>query len=123
MNVDTGAYEDYVLENVTEGLLRLQAASIVIGHNLRTYDVPVIRKLTEGLVDIPDTRIIDTLDMSRFLFPSLPRHRLKDWGEILGVPKMECDGGFDQYSEQMRVYMKRDVELTALLYNFLSQHA
>lgn len=120
ISMETGEYRAYVGdEEVPEGLMRLANAERIIGHSFKSYDAQVISKLTEGLIVIDPDKIDDTVEISRALFPNLKNHKLKTWGEILGVPKIEYTGGFDEFHEDMLPYCKRDVELNKLLYEFL----
>lgn len=119
LDVETDEYTAYTGDDVAVGLMRLVEADLVIGHNFREYDAKVISKLTERVIEIPNEKIIDTLELGRMLFPDMPNHRLATWGEMLGLPKIEYTGGFDEFHEDMLPYCKRDVVLNKLLYEFL----
>ncbi|RYD68253.1 MAG: hypothetical protein EOP83_01170 [Verrucomicrobiaceae bacterium] len=119
MDFDTKEYTSYIGEDeVPVGLMRLAEADRVVGHNLRSFDAKVIKDLTEGLIVIPDDKIDDTLEIGRMLFPQLENHKLKTYGEILGFPKFEYEGGWGEFTPEMAPYCQRDVELTAALYEF-----
>ena len=61
---DTTTYNDQSLTNtITEGLTRLATADYIVGHNIITYDIPVIRKLYPFWD--PDSIVLDTLLLSR----------------------------------------------------------
>lgn len=113
----TRIYTLYLKDEIYVALMRLEAASLVIGHNIRGFDLPVIERLTEGLVVIPKEQVLDTLDLSRLLFPELKTHKLKDWGEIFGFPKLEWTK-FDKFYFEMIEYMERDVMLNVMIYEF-----
>lgn len=119
MDFKTKVYESYIGEDeVPLGLMRLAEADRIVGHNFRGYDAKVIRKLTEGLIDLPDEKIDDTVEIARALFPEMKSHRLATWGEILGFPKLDYQGGFEEFTPEMVPYCQRDVELNAALYEF-----
>lgn len=116
---DTGEYTSYVGDDeVPIGLMRLMEADIVVGHNFKGYDAKVIKKLTDGLIEIPKEKIIDTCELSRSMFPQMPNHKLESWGEIFNFPKIKYDKGFEQFHPEMVPYCKQDVELNAVLYDF-----
>jgi ATP-dependent DNA helicase RecQ len=52
-----------------------QGARVLIGHNLRRHDVPLLRRQYPGLgcLNLP---VIDTLELSAIAFPANPYHRL-----------------------------------------------
>ncbi len=119
LDFETDAYTAYVgEEEVPVGLLRLQEAEAIAGHYIKGYDIPVIERLTEGLVTFKSERVIDTCELSRDLFPELENHKLKTWGDILGYPKLDFDR-FDEFSEEMLPYLERDCRLNAALLRFL----
>ena len=75
----------YKYEDVKEVL---ESADVLIGHNIVSYDLPVLRKLAQVN---PTARIVDTLALSWYLYPHLPRHGLADWGVTFGTAKVEID--------------------------------
>ena len=113
----TGKYTGYTGDDIPEGLLRISRADYVIGHHFRGYDAKVIKNLTEGLITIPPTKIIDTLDYSRALFPKMPSHKLKDWGLIFDYPKLEFSD-FSKYTPEMNVYCEQDCRITVRMIDF-----
>lgn len=64
----------------------LRSSDYVVGHNVSTYDLLVLKKLfgidARGLV-------IDTLFLSWYLYPDRIKHGLEDWGEEFGYPKVK----------------------------------
>jgi len=97
----------------------LAEASILIGHNIIGFDVPVLKKLWNLNTDIHQLQ--DTLVMSRLLDPTLENgHSLRAWGKRLGNYKddfTDFDGGL---TDEMVSYCKQDVNVTETLYNRLS---
>ena len=89
------------------------------GHNLIGYDVPVLHRLW-GL-RIPQYRVVDTLVLSRLFHPDLDGgHSLAAWGTRLGFPKGE-HSEWEELSDEMVEYCKRDVDVTERLHNALMQ--
>jgi len=113
----TDEYTAYIGDDeVPEGLMRLAEAELVVGHNFRGYDAPVIKRLSGGLIDL--TQVEDTLDLSRRLFPSRPSHSLEAWGLEFGYPKLHFKD-FSKFSPEMVPYCERDVRLNKRLYEYL----
>jgi hypothetical protein len=57
---------------------------ILVGHNIKRFDIPVVKRLLKVLVNV---RVIDTLAISWYLFPFRPIHGLDEWGEYFGIAK------------------------------------
>lgn len=104
-----------------EELLRLvPTGSTVIGHNVISFDIPIL----ERLWGIKYHNAIDTLVMARLYKPEAEGgHSLKQWGKRLRFDKMDFDvEDFDSgYTEDMGIYCLRDVEVTERLYEALQQ--
>jgi DNA polymerase I len=98
----------------------LSGASHLSGHNIASFDIPVLEKLY-GWTPSKTTKIQDTLIMSQALNYKrfgAKGHSLEVWGEELGFPKGDFSD-WSQYSDEMLVYCKRDVELNVRVYNVL----
>ena len=91
----------------------------MIGHNIIGFDAPVLRKHWNLTID--SSQLQDTLVMSRLLNPVVEGgHSLRAWGLKLGNHKDEFsdfDGGL---SDEMVSYCIQDVEVTARLYETLT---
>jgi hypothetical protein len=126
-------------ESIERGLLELQKADRIVGHNVIDFDIPALKKLYG--FSPPLVKVLDTLVVSRCVFPDLRNddfgrnkfdkalvgsHSLKAWGHRMGsTTKLtygEEDGAFDNYNEEMRKYCERDVIVTQLLHDFLFNH-
>ena len=126
-------------ESIERGLLELQKADRIVGHNVIDFDIPALKKLYG--FSPPLVKVLDTLVVSRCVFPDLRNddfgrnkfdkalvgsHSLKAWGHRMGsTTKLtygEEDGAFDNYNEEMRKYCERDVIVTQLLHDFLFKH-
>ncbi len=126
-------------ESIERGLLELQKADRIVGHNVIDFDIPALKKLYG--FSPPLIKVLDTLVVSRCVFPDLRNddfgrngfdkalvgsHSLKAWGHRMGsTTKLtygEEDGAFDEYNDEMRKYCERDVIVTQLLHDFLFKH-
>lgn len=118
IDYNTRKFKSYTGDAVAEGLLRLAEAECVIGHNFKDYDAKQIERLTDGLVTIDNEKIVDTLELSRKVEPTLSNHKLETWGEILGRPKIDFKR-FDKFDPLMVPYCRRDCEINLDLFNYL----
>ena len=119
LDYDTDEFRSYTGEDVAEGLMRIAEADLVIGHNFGVYDAAVIDKLTDGLIIIDVDRIVDTLAMGRRLLPEMKKQSLEEWGDILGLPKIVFNEGFDRFHPKMVPYCERDCRLNKRVFDFL----
>ena len=108
----------------------LNNADIVVGHNLRRFDIKKInaRFAYYRLPPPSPYKIIDTLEIckSKFAFPS---NKLNDVCAYLGIGVKEDTGGFSTWAkcvkgddsalEHMEIYNQQDVRLTRELYKRL----
>lgn len=97
-------------ERIAVAILRLQAAKLLVGHNIKSFDIRVIEKIMEGAVTFDRERILDTLHLSKAL-AKMDDHKLDSWGEILGLPKLETPFSFYRFDPRMVPYCERDVDL------------
>lgn len=85
-----------------------------IGHNIINFDSLVLKKFfADPYFDKYWDNCVDTLLLSRLLFPELEEHSLKFWGKYFGLDKLSLKG------TKLTKYNKRDLEITKLLYNNL----
>jgi hypothetical protein len=101
----------------------------VVTHHGLGYDHPVLRKVwgipySVGKVDTfgeIETEIIDTFQLSSFLFPDRPGgHGLLNLSKLAGGPvKMEYDGGFEEYTPEMEEYCLGDTASDVSVYHYL----
>jgi len=90
-------------------------------HNGVSFDAPVLNRLLNTNIKL--NQIEDTLIMSQLFNPIREGgHSLNSWGERLNYPKWECED-FSTYTQDMLEYCKNDVELTAKLYEKLSEES
>ena len=95
----------------------LKNYDIIIGHNILSFDVPVLNKLWKS--EIPFTKICDTYILSSLFNPDREgKHSLKSWGKRLGLDKIEFES-FSSFDKEMLEYCINDVEITHRLYEYL----
>jgi DNA polymerase-1 len=125
--VESGEKRSFIdCESLKRYVSELQP-TMVVGHNV-AFDLEVLRRVWE--VEYRwDTRgcsfnnrpvkILDTWQLSTFLNADrVPGHGLDSWGEKLGLEKIDFKD-WSGYSEEMRIYCERDVDLTELVYKRL----
>ena len=91
----------------------LSAQEILCGHNIVRYDIPVLKKILG--VEI-NTRLIDTLALSWYLYPIKKKHGLEQWGDILGVKKPEIEDWTNLKIEDYIHRCESDVQINSLLF-------
>lgn len=101
--------------------------AIFVGHNIATFDVPTLNRLTGSSVGID--RIVDTLVLSYLYDPQMARpegltgtagaHSLEAWGLRFKFQKGDFHD-WSKFSQEMLEYCKRDVELTCILFTRLT---
>lgn len=108
----------YTGEAIRDGLLRVQEAPCIVGHNIQSYDIPAIQKVVPSWA--PKGLVRDTLIMSRLQrVHQMQRHSLKAWGELLKFPKDDYTGGWENYNEEMGIYCKQDVRVNCAVWENL----
>ena len=93
--------------------LLLQDNLEICGHNIIRYDIPVLEKILNIKIN---AKLIDTLGLSWYLYPSEIKHGLEQWGEKLGVEKPKIK---DWSNLRLKDYIHRcesDVEINKLLF-------
>lgn len=133
MDKDTKDVKKFEPSQVEQGVRFLMTADEVIGHNVIGYDLALISKLYPWF-SIAEDKVTDTLILSRLLHSDLSdrdrsrgaidsklfgSHSLKAWGQRLGFPKADYDGGWETFTREMLEYNVRDVEVTDRLHSEL----
>jgi len=121
-------------ESIIRGIQLLEEADVICGHNVISYDIPVIQKIYPWFE--PKALVIDTLLLSRLYHPNLfeldqkkddsrfplqlrGRHSLESWGYRLNEYK-GCFGktaDWKEWSQDMQDYCEQDVKVTTQLCN------
>ena len=111
----------------------LSEADEIIGHNIIKYDIPALQKLYGFYTE---AKIFDTIVAARLLYPDIRdrdfrkkdypknligRHSLEAWGHRIGQYKSHIVTDWKEFTQEMLDYCVQDVEVTASLYNILTQ--
>jgi DNA polymerase I len=133
---------------IQRGLDLISKANQLVSHNGINFDYRALRKVYPGLTMRPDCDTVDTLILSRVLWPELEpvddqrfshidkkyrgRHSLAAWGERLGVSKIkfkeetkknsDVENVWAEWNPAMQTYCEGDTLVTLKLYEyFLTQ--
>jgi DNA polymerase I-like protein with 3'-5' exonuclease and polymerase domains len=108
----------------------LKAQDILVGHNIISYDIPLLERLLE--IEI-EARLIDTLGLSWYLVPAKGYyHGLEAYGERFGVPKPKInpeewagplpDETLEQFQSKMMNRCSEDVKINSKLFHFMMDY-
>lgn len=120
-DIDTGEVFKYKPNEIEEGIDKIYGADTLIMHNGIGYDLPLLKKL-HNRVYTGD--IVDTLVMSRLLYPDRPLpkgyvgrspHSVEAWGYRVGRGKPEHND-WSRYSSAMLYRCEQDVEITEMIF-------
>lgn len=97
----------------------LNNEQVLIGHNIIRFDIPVLERLLGIRIS---AKLIDTLALSWYLEPELPRHGLEEWGEYFGVPKPPIEDWFNLPVEEYVHRCTEDVKINVRLWRKFKKH-
>ena len=119
-HLGSGEIKTYVQDECyTKFLEDISPDTILIGHNILSYDLRVLSKILKYKHKV--SNCIDTLILSQLFNPIREEgNGLNAWGTRLNFPKMDAPQ-FEYYSPQMLSYCINDVELTHKLLEHLLQ--
>ncbi len=89
---------------------------IRIGHNITLYDERAIQKLLGIDTLQSNDQIIDTLALSWYLFPERLKHGLEEWGNDIGIKKVEIKDWNNLTSEEYIHRCEEDTKINLLLW-------
>ena len=136
---NTDVFDHLPERSIIQGVKQLEAADLLIGHNIISYDIPLIK---EQFPDFePQGKVMDTLVLSRLFYPHIldrdyerrpagmpqrlyGRHSLEAWGYRLKCFKGDygkMDGAWDVYTPEMLSYCEQDVEVTIKLWELMKR--
>jgi hypothetical protein len=139
LDLGDGRVYEYGPGQIAAALAHLARADTLIGHNILSYDLPVLRKLY-GWAAPAASRIIDTLIAGRLILPNLGdidtevAARAKDaafgrlrggqsleaWGARLGMAKIGAElADWSEWSPEVQARCVGDVRINAQLLQFL----
>lgn len=87
---------------------------IAIGHNITFWDIPHLERILGIKIE---TKIVDTLGLSWYLYPNQFEHGLEVWGEFFGVPKPKIDNWEDLTTEEYIHRCEEDVKINCKLFD------
>lgn len=99
---DINSMLDFILNETT-----------LVGHNIIRYDIPILEKLLNIKIK---ARLIDTLALSWYLYPTKKKHGLEQWGDELGVKKPEIKDWSNLGIEDYTNRCESDVQINQLLF-------
>lgn len=117
-------------DQIQVGLAYLHSADVLVCHNFKKHDGPLLKKLYDWQVKSHQITV-DTLIYSRMLYPKRPTpdgykglatHSLEAWGMRLGFSKPEHED-WSKYTPEMGVRCQSDVEINRLLLEELEREA
>jgi len=124
-NIDSGQLYTFGPEQIEQACDLLEKSTYLVGHNILGYDIPVLERLTGRKVVSENTKVVDTLILSRLFNPTRSgpnAHALATWGapSRLNFPKIVFEE-YDRYSAEMLDYCIRDVELNLEVFKYLQK--
>jgi hypothetical protein len=93
--------------------------SLMIGHNIIQYDIPVLERILNITVQ---AELVDTLALSWYLFPNRTKHGLASWGEDFGIPKPLIDDWENLTQEEYLHRCKEDVKINTMLWELQKKY-
>ena len=91
-------------------------ATVLIGHNILRFDVPVLERLLDIEVK---AKLYDTLPMSWVMFPEMMKHGLEEHGVRYGVPKPVIEDWNSLTPEEYAHRCVEDVKINIKLWDDL----
>lgn len=131
---ETWATPGWTQMSIVDALRELEKADLRIAHNGQDFDERAIPRIYPWFKPKPGSSVLDTLLLSRLLFPDIRRfgfnnhrlmpnlrgsHSLGAWGKRLGEHKGDYKGGWTAWSPEMHHYMVQDVVVLEKLFKFL----
>lgn len=106
---------------IKEFLLNLDNNIYLVGHNIESYDIPVLKKLIFNSYAtqesfFPVQKRIDTLGLSWYLLPEEKTHSLENYGNLFKIPKVKIKDWNNQTLEDYINRCERDVKINKSLF-------
>lgn len=119
-NIETEEVMRYVGSEIPNGLERMKVASVLIGHNICSYDIRAIQKIYPTWTY--EGELIDTLLLSCILLPEIGILSLEDWALKLQLPVEKVQNeDWSTYTEHMGIRCDKDVEINEYVYKYLRE--
>lgn len=94
----------------------LSSATVIIGHNMVRYDIPLLEKILGIKIE---AKVYDTLPMSWVMFPDRNEYGLDSFGRDYGIPKPQVDDWDNLTYEEYRHRCEEDVKINLSLWEDL----
>ena len=129
-NKDLGVENLYTPDEVQSGLAQLHTADVLVGHNIKKHDLPLMKKLHDWEPKSHQV-VVDTLVFSRMLNPKRPlpegykgnaTHSIEAWGYRLGLHKPDHTE-WDRWSPEMGNRCQYDAKINLLVLEELEREA
>lgn len=91
----------------------LLSQSVLIGHNIRGWDIPNLERVLNIKIK---AKLIDTLYLSWYLYPERKLHGLDWWGREFGIEKPKIDNWEDLSLEEYTHRCQEDVKINETLW-------
>lgn len=115
---DNKLIEEVVITDYKDIIDFLDAQTVIVGHNIVRYDLPVLKKLLD--YTYPGT-CIDTLALSWYLYPERKEHGLESWGSTVGIAKPHVADWENLATEDYVHRCSTDVVINSIIFgNFIN---
>jgi DNA polymerase I len=104
-------------EEIESGLDLLNSVDYIVGHNISGFDLLAIQKIYPSF-SIDNSKVRDTLCMSRLFNPDRPDHSLAGYGTSYNRLKVQHED-WTTFSPEMLHRCSEDVEINCLIYRDL----
>lgn len=129
-------FDDRPGQPILSGVRLLEQASHLVGHNVASYDIPLLK---ERYPELKLTgQVLDTLVLSRLYYPTIldrdyqlrhqgmpvrlyGRHSLEAWGHRLRCHKGDYSGGWETYTPEMLDYCIQDTAVNMKLWETMQR--
>lgn len=112
----------YVTTDISYFLSLLARQECLVGHNIISFDLPLLKKLFNFQYVIDPNKLVDTHIQSRLFYPDREEHSLEYFGRLLTNHKGN-HSDWSCFSQEMLDYCIQDVDLTEAVYHYLQQEA
>lgn len=136
---NTYVYDHKPERELIQGVMQLENADVLIGHNIISFDIPLLKEQFPAFN--PVGKVMDTLVLSRLFYPHIQdrdherqpagmplrlygRHSLEAWGHRLKCFKGDFgkhDGAWDKYTPEMLDYCIQDTAVTMKLWALMQR--
>jgi len=116
------SYEDdtgiKTITDYSDMVVFLNNADKLIGHNIITYDIPVLERLLGVKIK---AEVVDTLPLSWYLNFNMPKHGLAFYGDIYKIPKPVITDWENLSAEEYKERCEEDVKINSKLWRDLDK--